>query len=60
MAEEVEAPAEVVECLECHGSGEVDCDDCDGTGEDCPHCGRGDCGACEGTGRVDCDCNDDA
>lgn len=47
-----------MDCKECKGRGTVEeeCSDCRGTGEDCPHCGRGECDICSGSGLVDIDC----
>jgi hypothetical protein len=53
---EIETPRAL--CPMCSDTGEVECEDCDGSGVDCPHCGRGDCGTCNGTGTVSCECSE--
>jgi hypothetical protein len=45
-------------CPACNDTGEVECDECDGNGCDCPACGRGECRQCGGTGLMECSCVD--
>lgn len=46
-------------CIECNGEGVIDCDLCEGTGND-PDCEQDECPQCDGNGLMDCPgCYDD-